>query len=128
MSHSETPALGAEGSGGLRLEQKDKLCDPNCEFFQCGQRKLFKKQDPGNPSSFMCGWVGDSCEGPACAYAACGKGRLRQNMTCGLLEGTVPKSSPPPPPHPRKLEEEPRVDFSMVAKPKVLKRMKGHKS
>ena len=46
-------------------------------------------------------------------------------MTCGLLEATVPKSPPRPF---RKPEEEPRVDISMVAKPKVLKRIKGHKS
>nr|MDO8100369.1 hypothetical protein [Candidatus Njordarchaeota archaeon] len=105
------------------MERKDKLCDPDCEFFQCGQRKLFKKQSSGNPLLFVCGWVGDPCEGPNCAYAACSKGRLRQNMTCGLLESTVLKSLPPPP----RIQvpgEELRVDISMIARPKVLKRIK----
>jgi hypothetical protein len=108
------------------LERKGKLCDPDCEFFQCGQRKLFKKQGSGNPSPFTCGWVGDPCEGPRCAYAMCGKGRLRQNMTCGLLEATVPKS-PPPPPRIRVPEEELKIDISTIARPKVLKRIKGHR-
>jgi hypothetical protein len=121
------PLLEPGDQGGARLEQKGKLCDPECEFFECGQRKLFKKQGSGNPSPFICGWVGDPCEGPNCAYASCGKGRLKRDMTCGLLEATVPKSAPPPsrvwvP------EVESRVNLLAIVRPKVLKRMKGHQN
>jgi hypothetical protein len=111
--------------GGVNLEGKDNRCSPVCEFFQCGQRKLIDKRDTSNPSKMLCGWVGDPCEGSACAYANCLKGRLRLDGSCGLLERTIPKVTSISP-RAAQHAEETKVDLFTVAKTKVLKKIKWH--
>jgi hypothetical protein len=107
------------------LEEKEKKCSPVCEFFQCGQRKLENRQGSNDTSIVLCGWVGDPCEGCACAYSICVKGMLRADGDCGLLERTVPMVTPVAP-HIKGLENEVNVNLMTVAKPKVLKKIKWH--
>jgi hypothetical protein len=107
------------------LEGKERKCSPVCEFFQCGQRKLVYEQGSNNPSRVLCGWVGDPCEGCACAYSTCVKGQLRQDGDCGLLEKTTPRMTPVVPRIKRE-ENEVNVNLMTVAKPKVLKKIKWH--
>jgi hypothetical protein len=73
------------------LEQNTKQCSPECEFFECGQKKLVGRKGSTNPTEAVCGWVGDPCEGSKCSYTICIKGKLRSSGFCDLLERTVPK-------------------------------------
>lgn len=61
------------------MSEKERHCDPKCEFFRCGQRALIYQR-----GGAYCRWGDDVCSAATCNYATCLRARLLANGVCGL--------------------------------------------
>jgi len=62
------------------MNEKQRYCNPSCEFFRCGRKALFFKSRVA-----WCKFADDACDVKTCKFASCIRNKLLPNGICGLF-------------------------------------------